>query len=103
YNITRILKEENNSIWVGKVKSLSLKGYAIEIFPKLRIHQENVMEELVVLPDCLENIFGMLKMENKSIWVGKVRKVSLTGHAKRIEDKLDFTLMAPDTQEENGG
>ncbi|OIR56336.1 MAG: uncharacterized protein A8A55_2920, partial [Amphiamblys sp. WSBS2006] len=43
-----ISKTKNNSIWVGKVGSLRLVGHAIQTLPKLRIHEENVMEELVL-------------------------------------------------------
>ncbi|OIR56880.1 MAG: uncharacterized protein A8A55_2369, partial [Amphiamblys sp. WSBS2006] len=86
--VAEILKTENNSLWVGKVKCLKLNGHAVQILPKLRIHQENVMEELVLLPDCPENIFGMLGMENKSIWVGKVGWLELKGHAVGIFPKL---------------
>ncbi|OIR55707.1 MAG: uncharacterized protein A8A55_3547, partial [Amphiamblys sp. WSBS2006] len=87
YNTT-ILKEENNSIWVGKVKRLKLYGHAVEILPKLIIHQENVMELLELNATVSYYVSGILGMENKSIWVGKVRNVHLTGYAYRIEDKL---------------
>ncbi|OIR56443.1 MAG: uncharacterized protein A8A55_2811, partial [Amphiamblys sp. WSBS2006] len=93
YNTTRILKEENNSIWIGKVKVLELEGCTIEILPKLRLHEENVMEKLVLCPNRTEHITGILKEKKKSIWIGKVREISLKAHAKKIKDKLDFTLM----------
>ncbi|OIR55676.1 MAG: uncharacterized protein A8A55_3578, partial [Amphiamblys sp. WSBS2006] len=99
--ITEILKEERNSIWVGKVKELDLGEFTANIFPKLRLHEENVMEKLrlsVYTPECIAEI---LKAKDKSIWIGKIRKISLEGYTKEIENKLDFTLIAPDCQEEN--
>ncbi|OIR56449.1 MAG: uncharacterized protein A8A55_2803 [Amphiamblys sp. WSBS2006] len=98
-NITEILKEENNSIWIGEVKTLELGGYAVEILPKLRLHEENVMDEFI-LRACRPGYFTeTLKKENKSIWIGKVKEVRLEGLAKEIENKLDFTLIEPDDQE----
>ncbi|OIR55871.1 MAG: uncharacterized protein A8A55_3383, partial [Amphiamblys sp. WSBS2006] len=73
YHIIEILKEENNSIWIEKVRKINLIGYAIEILPKLGIHEENVMEELELDAYWAECIAEILKMENKSIWIGKVR------------------------------
>ncbi|OIR56821.1 MAG: uncharacterized protein A8A55_2428 [Amphiamblys sp. WSBS2006] len=103
-NITEILKEENKSIWAGKVKRLELKHLAVKILPKLKLHGENEMEELVLDAYRSEHITEMLEMENKSIRVGKVRKISLEGYyAEEIFSKLDFTEIAPDGQEENGG
>ncbi|OIR56827.1 MAG: uncharacterized protein A8A55_2421 [Amphiamblys sp. WSBS2006] len=98
-----IPKIENNSIWIGKMKRLELHFYAIEILPKFRIHRENVMEELVLNADSPEHITKILEAKDKSIWIGRVRKVSPIEHAKRIKGKLDFTLITPDDQEENGG
>ncbi|OIR56829.1 MAG: uncharacterized protein A8A55_2420 [Amphiamblys sp. WSBS2006] len=91
--ISELLKVVNKSIWLGKVKKLRLAGSAVEILPKLRLHEENVMGELVLSTDRAVYIAGMLGMENKGIWIGKVWKISLEGYAKEIEDKLDFTLM----------
>ncbi|OIR56882.1 MAG: uncharacterized protein A8A55_2368, partial [Amphiamblys sp. WSBS2006] len=93
---------ENNSIWVGKVKLLKLEWYAVGILLKLRMHEKNVMEELWLNAYEVDQITEILKTENKSVWVGKVRKISLEGHAGEIKGKLDFTLIAPDGQEETG-
>ncbi|OIR58942.1 MAG: uncharacterized protein A8A55_0279 [Amphiamblys sp. WSBS2006] len=98
--LNRILK--NNSIWVGKVKRLELTKHAVKILPRLRLHRENEMEELVLNTKKAKHIVGILREKNKSIWIGKVRKIDLRGYAKDIENKLDFTMMEPDTREENG-
>ncbi|OIR57756.1 MAG: uncharacterized protein A8A55_1474 [Amphiamblys sp. WSBS2006] len=97
-NTAEILKMENSSIWVGKVKSLELRDYPIEILPKLILHEENVMEELRLWAKKPGYIAEILKMKNKSIGIGKVRKINLVGHAERIKEKLDFTLIAPDAR-----
>ncbi|OIR56556.1 MAG: uncharacterized protein A8A55_2697, partial [Amphiamblys sp. WSBS2006] len=86
--LTEILKTKNNSIWVGKMKTLSLFDNEIKILPKLRIHGENVMESLNLYADKPKHIAEILKMENKSIWVGKVKKVSLHSYALEILPKL---------------
>ncbi|OIR57587.1 MAG: uncharacterized protein A8A55_1648 [Amphiamblys sp. WSBS2006] len=97
--ITEIPKMDNNSLWIGKVKVLKLGNYTIGILPKLRIHEENVMEKFVLDAYWAECIVEILEMENKSLRVGRVRKIKLTRHAKDIKSKLDFTEIAPDGQE----
>ncbi|OIR56611.1 MAG: uncharacterized protein A8A55_2641 [Amphiamblys sp. WSBS2006] len=92
-NTTGILEEENNSVWIGKVKRLELKAHAIQILPKLRLHEENVMEKLVLCADYPKHIAEILKEKKKGVWIGKAWKISLKAHAKKIKDKLDFTLM----------
>ncbi|OIR57015.1 MAG: uncharacterized protein A8A55_2235 [Amphiamblys sp. WSBS2006] len=97
------LESGASAIRVGKVKRLELIRYAVEILPKLKIHKENMTEELVLNADSSDHVSGMLGMENKSIWIGKVLEIILEGHAEKIKDKLDFTLIAPDDQKETGG
>ncbi|OIR56085.1 MAG: uncharacterized protein A8A55_3169, partial [Amphiamblys sp. WSBS2006] len=87
-HITGMLKTENNSIWVGKVKTLRLKNHAIQILPKLRIHSENEMEELYLVADKAEYITEMIRIENNSVWVGKVKILKLKRHAIQIFPKL---------------
>ncbi|OIR57760.1 MAG: uncharacterized protein A8A55_1471 [Amphiamblys sp. WSBS2006] len=96
----RDIQKKNNSIWVRKVKRLELVDYAVEALPKLRIHEENVMEELCLGPyGGSKHLTKILEMKNKSIRIGKVRSVNLKGHAEAIRDKLDFTRIGPDGQE----
>ncbi|OIR55682.1 MAG: uncharacterized protein A8A55_3572, partial [Amphiamblys sp. WSBS2006] len=86
--ITEVLKTENNCIWVGKVQKLNLRSYAIGILPKLRMHEENVMEWLVLDADKTEDVAEILKTENNSIWVGKVKRLELYGYTVGILPKL---------------
>ncbi|OIR57222.1 MAG: uncharacterized protein A8A55_2021, partial [Amphiamblys sp. WSBS2006] len=83
-----ILGEGNSSIWVGKVKKLILKGHAVEILPKIKLHGENVLEELELDASYEENIADIFRMESKSIWVGKVKKLKLLYFGIEILPKL---------------
>ncbi|OIR56003.1 MAG: uncharacterized protein A8A55_3251, partial [Amphiamblys sp. WSBS2006] len=76
-HIEGFLEEENSSLWVGKVKTLKLEGYAVEILPKLWINEENVMKELALTADEAEHITEILKTENNSVWVGRVKSLKL--------------------------
>ncbi|OIR55763.1 MAG: uncharacterized protein A8A55_3491, partial [Amphiamblys sp. WSBS2006] len=87
-NITEILKEEINTIWIGKVRKLTLRDYAAEVLPKLGIHEENVMEELSLSADDTKHLAKILKEEINSIWIGKVRKLTLRDYAVNILPKL---------------
>ncbi|OIR57755.1 MAG: uncharacterized protein A8A55_1477 [Amphiamblys sp. WSBS2006] len=102
-HITEMLKMEKESIWIGKVKRLELKKFGVKILPKLKLHRENEMEELFLEAYRREYIAGILEMKNKSIRIGRMRKISLKGYyAEEIFSKLDFTEIAPGGQEEIG-
>ncbi|OIR57976.1 MAG: uncharacterized protein A8A55_1240 [Amphiamblys sp. WSBS2006] len=88
--VAEIHKMENKSIWIGKTRKLELKGYAIQIFPKLGFHKENMVEEIYLCSDSLEQIAGIVEMENNSIWVGRVKKLELHGYAIQIFPRLGF-------------
>ncbi|OIR56459.1 MAG: uncharacterized protein A8A55_2795 [Amphiamblys sp. WSBS2006] len=83
-----IYKIENNSIWIGNVERLRLRGYAMEILPKLRFHEENVMGELSLSARKTKHLTGILKIERNSICVGKVKKIDLEDYAAGILPKL---------------
>ncbi|OIR55653.1 MAG: uncharacterized protein A8A55_3601, partial [Amphiamblys sp. WSBS2006] len=78
----------NNSIWIGKVKSLNFRDYTVEILPKLKLHGENVMEEIVLDACRPEHITELLEMENSSIWIGKVESLNLKNYTLGILPKL---------------
>ncbi|OIR57591.1 MAG: uncharacterized protein A8A55_1652 [Amphiamblys sp. WSBS2006] len=99
-HIIEILELENKTIWIGKIRKLRLFYYAIQILPKLGIHGENVMEELYLNACFPEYIYGILEEKDKSIWIGRVWRINLEGHANEIKDKLDFTEIKPDGKEE---
>ncbi|OIR55702.1 MAG: uncharacterized protein A8A55_3552, partial [Amphiamblys sp. WSBS2006] len=85
---SEILKTENNSIWAGRVNILELIGYAIQILPKLRIHEENEMEMFYLNAGQGEHIDEVLEMKNSSIWAGRVKKLSFSDYAIEILPKL---------------
>ncbi|OIR56614.1 MAG: uncharacterized protein A8A55_2638, partial [Amphiamblys sp. WSBS2006] len=86
--ITEIRKTEDRSIWVGKVKSLDLTGYAVEILLKLRFHEENVMEEICLIAMYAGHTAKILGAEDNSIWMGKLKKMSLFWFAVEALPKL---------------
>ncbi|OIR56708.1 MAG: uncharacterized protein A8A55_2543, partial [Amphiamblys sp. WSBS2006] len=87
-NISEILKTENNSIWLRNVRGLELKKHAVEILPKLKLHEENEMDVLSLCADRSEHITGIFKTERNSIWMGKTKKLKLEDYAVEILPKL---------------
>ncbi|OIR57751.1 MAG: uncharacterized protein A8A55_1479, partial [Amphiamblys sp. WSBS2006] len=82
--ITEILKMKRNSLWIGRAKKLVFAGYAVGILPKLRLHEESVMEELSLFGDRPGYTTRVLNEENNSIWVGKVERLKLEKYAIQI-------------------
>ncbi|OIR55561.1 MAG: uncharacterized protein A8A55_3692, partial [Amphiamblys sp. WSBS2006] len=67
-HVSTILEAEDRSIWVGKVKELYLERYAMEIFPKLRFHEEFKIEEISLFADDSDQITMILEAEDNSLW-----------------------------------
>ncbi|OIR56352.1 MAG: uncharacterized protein A8A55_2904, partial [Amphiamblys sp. WSBS2006] len=88
--ISRILEAKDNSLWVGRVKELYLSGYTMEILPKLRFHEENVIEGLLLSAYCSGQISRILEAEDNSFWMGKAKELYLCDHAVEILPKLRF-------------
>ncbi|OIR56922.1 MAG: uncharacterized protein A8A55_2323 [Amphiamblys sp. WSBS2006] len=65
-----IIEMEDRSIKTGRVKKLSLEGYAIDIFPKMNIPEDNIIEKLVIPSYCMEYID-----EKKTINIGRVKRM----------------------------
>ncbi|OIR57057.1 MAG: uncharacterized protein A8A55_2188 [Amphiamblys sp. WSBS2006] len=87
-NVYEIIKAKENSIKLGKVRKLVLQGFAINALPKLVLHGEDDIEELVISNVgrrcCFEPVFSFdidfrswklkkLKIENSAIDVLKIR------------------------------
>ncbi|OIR56544.1 MAG: uncharacterized protein A8A55_2706 [Amphiamblys sp. WSBS2006] len=88
--IAEILKTENNSIWIGKMKKMELSECSVEILPKLGFHEENEVEVFdfsELFPGYRK---GIHKIRNNSIWVGKVKKTNLVVYAVEILPKSGF-------------
>ncbi|OIR56439.1 MAG: uncharacterized protein A8A55_2814, partial [Amphiamblys sp. WSBS2006] len=88
--VSETIKTTNNSIRIGKVKKLELEYFAINILPKLVLHEENVMEEFRLNGRDIENISEIIKAKNNDIWLGNVKKLELGPYAGRIRPKLRY-------------
>ncbi|OIR55655.1 MAG: uncharacterized protein A8A55_3599, partial [Amphiamblys sp. WSBS2006] len=75
------------SIWLGKVKSLRLERHAVRILPKLRLHEDSVMEELRLSADTRECVSEILGAED-IVCVWRVKNLRLERHAIKILPKL---------------
>ncbi|OIR55878.1 MAG: uncharacterized protein A8A55_3377, partial [Amphiamblys sp. WSBS2006] len=71
-----------------KVGELVLHGYAVEILPKLGFHEENQMKMICLGADCADQITEILETEDRSIWVGKVKSLDLTGYPAELLLKI---------------
>ncbi|OIR57722.1 MAG: uncharacterized protein A8A55_1509 [Amphiamblys sp. WSBS2006] len=87
-HVSEIMSAKNNSIWLGKVKSLELSGYSVNALPKLALHKENEMEEFYLDADKEEYVSEVIRAENKTIWLGKVKNLGLWSYAINILPKL---------------
>ncbi|OIR57060.1 MAG: uncharacterized protein A8A55_2186 [Amphiamblys sp. WSBS2006] len=87
-NVYEIIKTKDNSIKLWRVKKLVLQGFAINALPKLVLHEEDGIEELVIskvdMVCCFDGVFSpdidfcfwkikRLKIENSAIDVLKIR------------------------------
>ncbi|OIR56111.1 MAG: uncharacterized protein A8A55_3143, partial [Amphiamblys sp. WSBS2006] len=86
--ICSILRAKDNSIWLGKMKNIRLERLAIKILPKLRLHEDNVMEWLYLDTESGGDVSGILGAGNRSIWLGKVKSLRLYGYAASTLPKL---------------
>ncbi|OIR56674.1 MAG: uncharacterized protein A8A55_2578, partial [Amphiamblys sp. WSBS2006] len=86
--VSEIIRVGNNTIWLGKVKSLELSGHSVNTLPKLRLHEENVMEDLVLNAPELEHVSEITSAENNSINTRKLKNLELRGYAINVLPKL---------------
>ncbi|OIR57381.1 MAG: uncharacterized protein A8A55_1858 [Amphiamblys sp. WSBS2006] len=87
-SIFEAILTKNNSIWLGKVNNLDLELFAISILPKLKLHEENEMEEFSLSADKEEYVSEVTRAENNSIYLGKVKKLELRDYAVNALPKL---------------
>ncbi|OIR57403.1 MAG: uncharacterized protein A8A55_1836 [Amphiamblys sp. WSBS2006] len=83
-----ILRAKEKSIWLGKVKNLRLERCAINLLPKLRLHEDSEIQELYLDTEFGEYVFSILGAEDNSIWLGKVKSLKLEHHAINLLPKL---------------
>ncbi|OIR56535.1 MAG: uncharacterized protein A8A55_2715 [Amphiamblys sp. WSBS2006] len=82
--VSEIISAKNNNIWLGKVKKLELSLFAINTLHKLVLHEENEMEEFCLIARVEEYVSEVIKEEKNSIWLGKVKKLELSGCSVNI-------------------
>ncbi|OIR57406.1 MAG: uncharacterized protein A8A55_1833 [Amphiamblys sp. WSBS2006] len=87
--VSEILGTRDSSIWLGKVKSLGLVGYAVNILPKLNL-QDSEIEGLYLNAGMREYVSETLGAGDRSIWLGKVKSLGLVGYAASILPKLNL-------------
>ncbi|OIR56605.1 MAG: uncharacterized protein A8A55_2647, partial [Amphiamblys sp. WSBS2006] len=88
--VSEVIRVKNNSIWLGKVKNLRLKSFAIRILPKLKLHEENEMEVFHLSAGEIEHILEVMFTDNNSIWLGRVKRLKLESFTTNILPKLRF-------------
>ncbi|OIR55730.1 MAG: uncharacterized protein A8A55_3522, partial [Amphiamblys sp. WSBS2006] len=86
--IPEVIRAENNSIWLGRVKKVTLFQYAINILPKLKLHRENEMEKFYFYADRIEYVSEIIHAGNNNIKLGKVKKLELNLFAINTLSKL---------------
>ncbi|OIR56167.1 MAG: uncharacterized protein A8A55_3088, partial [Amphiamblys sp. WSBS2006] len=86
--VSEIIHADDNSICFGKVKRLELRGYAVNALPKLVLHEENVMEELRLDAWNKEHVSEIIRVEESSILLRKVKKMKLRDYTVNILHRL---------------
>ncbi|OIR57319.1 MAG: uncharacterized protein A8A55_1926 [Amphiamblys sp. WSBS2006] len=83
--------EHDQPVCVGRVKKMSLGGYAVSVITKMRIHEDSVVKSLTLVAD--EKCFSRILEEgDSSIELGRIR---LFGFCvpREIRRKLRYTLV----------
>ncbi|OIR57326.1 MAG: uncharacterized protein A8A55_1913 [Amphiamblys sp. WSBS2006] len=91
-HITQILNTKNRSIDIEGVNTLKLRGYAVNVLPKLKIRENNEMESFFVWSYYEDSMANILKMKNKSIEIGRIKKKGFDV-PEEIEQKLKYILV----------
>ncbi|OIR55999.1 MAG: uncharacterized protein A8A55_3255, partial [Amphiamblys sp. WSBS2006] len=87
-----ILNTKNRSIDIEGVNTLKLRGYAVNVLPKLKIRENNEMESFFVWSYYEDSMANILKMKNKSIEIGRIKKKGFDV-PEEIEQKLKYILV----------
>ncbi|OIR57136.1 MAG: uncharacterized protein A8A55_2108 [Amphiamblys sp. WSBS2006] len=89
-HLREILAMEDKSFFIGERRAISLRGYAVNILPKLAFHENNEIEFLILEIEKEEHFRGIPDMKNESIFVAKPRTISLDGYAVGMLPKINF-------------
>ncbi|OIR57114.1 MAG: uncharacterized protein A8A55_2130 [Amphiamblys sp. WSBS2006] len=85
-HVAAVLAQEK-PVCVGRVKEMLLRGYAVGILPKLRTHENCVVESLGLDADEKEHVAAVLG-QSQMFCVGRVKNILLLGYAVGILPKL---------------
>ncbi|OIR56076.1 MAG: uncharacterized protein A8A55_3179, partial [Amphiamblys sp. WSBS2006] len=75
--VSEIMRAEDNSILLGKVKNLELRSYAINTLPKLSLHEDNKIERFDFDSWEKKYLSEIMRAEDNSILFGKVKRLGL--------------------------
>ncbi|OIR57747.1 MAG: uncharacterized protein A8A55_1483 [Amphiamblys sp. WSBS2006] len=89
-NVAAVLEHERE-FCVGRVKNMSLRGYAVCVVTKMRIHEDNTMESFV-LDGRRKHFSGILEEGDSSIELGRIRRRGFKV-PREIRQKLRYTLV----------
>ncbi|OIR57216.1 MAG: uncharacterized protein A8A55_2029 [Amphiamblys sp. WSBS2006] len=95
--VSNVLEKEDRSISAGRVKKMQLLFYAVCVITKLRIHEDNTMEKIILSADEL-CFSGILEEGDSSIEVGRIRLCNCCVPEK-IRRKLRYTLVDGEASE----
>ncbi|OIR57742.1 MAG: uncharacterized protein A8A55_1482 [Amphiamblys sp. WSBS2006] len=84
--------EHNRKFCVGRVKNMWLEGYAVSILLKMRVHEDNTIEEFVLDADK-EQLSRILEEGDNSIELGRIRQFGFDIVPEEIRRKLRYTIV----------
>ncbi|OIR58926.1 MAG: uncharacterized protein A8A55_0273 [Amphiamblys sp. WSBS2006] len=81
-----------SSIYIGKVKQLTLLNYGVNVLPFLKLHGDNEIENLVLSTYGEVYIIEIFCPEERSVCLGRVREKGFRV-SEKIKHKLDCILV----------
>ncbi|OIR57316.1 MAG: uncharacterized protein A8A55_1923 [Amphiamblys sp. WSBS2006] len=88
-HVAEILQQDQTSF--GRVKNISLSGYAACVITKMIIHEDFEVENLTLDASEKEHVSEILAQKQK-IYVGRVKQIYITDYAVRISKNMQCVL-----------
>ncbi|OIR58404.1 MAG: uncharacterized protein A8A55_0811 [Amphiamblys sp. WSBS2006] len=101
-DVSNVLEKEDRSIAIGRVKNIHLRGYAVCVITKLRIHNDNIIEKIVFSANGC-HFSRILEERDNNVKVGRIRIGGLDGVPEEIRRKLRYTLVEREATAVGGG
>ncbi|OIR56107.1 MAG: uncharacterized protein A8A55_3147, partial [Amphiamblys sp. WSBS2006] len=89
-HVAGILKQEK-PFCVGRVKRMRLEGYGASVITKMTIHEDNIMENIVLLANK-EHFSRILGEGDNNIYLGRIRQ-GWFDVPEEVRRKLRYTLV----------